>query len=96
MDSNKIKDAHNSCVGILNNSELSNKELVATLAQLLIYSGQAITEKEIDIYKMNIDELNKEYYGNNKENDLGLGLILNGSSIMSTVSREINSDNLSN
>ena len=82
MEEVKIKSAHNTCVEILNQSELTDEELVATLAQLLIYSGQAISKKDIDIHNMNLEQLNKEYYANNSDNDLGLGLILNGASIM--------------
>ena len=82
MDITKIKQAHDKCASILNKSDLTNTELVVTLAQLLMRSGQAITKKDIDIREIKLDDLYKEYYANNKENDIGLGLILNGASIM--------------
>ena len=90
MRNDKITEAHNQCVDILNNFGLTQKELVVTLAQLLIYSGSAITKKEIDIYDMDLDALNKEYYSNNSDNDVGLGLILNGASIMGAIKNSIN------
>jgi uncharacterized protein YvpB len=85
MDIPKIKETHNKCAEILNQSDLTAKEMVVALAQLLIYTGQAITKKEIDIREADLDQLYKEYYANNKENDMGLGLILNGASIMSAL-----------
>lgn len=88
MEANKIKEAHNLCIDILNNSNLTNSELVATLAQLLIYSGEAISSKDIDVRDLDIVKLEEEYYGNNKDNDIGLGLILNGASIMSALGKK--------
>ena len=96
MDAKKIKDTHNILIEILNNAELSDSELTATLAQLLIYSGQAITKKDIDIYNMNLDYLNKEYYANNRENDMGLGLILNGASIMGAITEKMTGNETAN
>jgi hypothetical protein len=92
MEADKIKDAHNQCAEILNGLNLTNSELVATLAQLLIYSGQALTEKQIDVRDIDLQELEKEYYGNNNTNDIGLGLILNGASIMGALSSNIKGD----
>lgn len=92
MEADKIKDAHNQCADILNTLNLTNSELVATLAQLLIYSGQALTEKQIDVRDIDLPELEKEYYGNNSSNDIGLGLILNGASIMGALSSNIKGD----
>jgi len=89
MEAEKIRNAHSQCVDILNESNLTKNELVATLAQLLIYSGQAITNKTIDVRDMNLRQLEKEYYANNKENDIGLGLILNGASIMGALDTNI-------
>lgn len=89
MDANKIKEAHNKCANVINESDLTQDELIATLAQLLIYSGQAITKKDIDIYSMDLYELDKEYYAQNSDNDIGLGLILNGASIMGTLPKHI-------
>ena len=92
MEAEKIKDAHNQCADILNELNLTNSELVATLAQLLIYSGQSLTEKQIDVRDIDLQELEKEYYGNNGANDIGLGLILNGASIMGALSSNIKGD----
>jgi len=92
MEETKIKDAHNQCIDILNNSELSEVELVAVLAQLLIYSGRAITSKDIDLHSMNLEALQKQYYADNADNDLGLGLILNGASIMGAIPDNIKGD----
>lgn len=92
MDENKIREAHNKCAEILNTSDLSKYELIAALAQLLIYSGEAISDKDIDIHEMNLEELHKEYYANNKNNDIGLGLILNGASIMGAIPNNIKRD----
>jgi len=89
MNTKKITDTHNIIIEILNNAELTNSELTTVLAQLLIYSGQAITKKDIDIYNMNLEYLNREYYINNQDNDIGLGLILNGASIMGAISEQI-------
>lgn len=85
METSKIKEAHNKCVSILNESDLTNTELVVTLAQLLMRAGQAITKKDIDIREIKLDDLYKEYYANNNDNDIGLGLILNGASIMEAI-----------
>jgi len=92
MEETKIKEAHNRCVEILNESDLTEHELVATLAQLLMYSGAAISEKDIDIQTIDLEDLHKEYYANNKNNDLGLGLILNGASIMGAIPSNIKGD----
>jgi hypothetical protein len=89
MEVDRITKAHNQCAQILNNSDLTQTELVVTLAQLLIYSGESITKKEIDVRDLDLEELEKEYYANNKENDIGLGLILNGASIMGAISNFI-------
>lgn len=86
MREKEITKACNKCVDILNKSDLSRSELIASLAQLLIYSGKSIANKTIDIHDMDINELYKEYYANNDDNDIGLGLILNGASIMGTLS----------
>lgn len=91
MEAQKITDAHNKCIEILNESDLTKTELVATLAQLLIYSGQAITSKSIDVRDIAFADLQKEYYANNQDNDIGIGLILNGASIMGTLN-SINGD----
>ena len=80
-----IKKVHNQCVTILNKSDLSKDELVTVLAQLLIHSGQAVSRKEINIHDMNLHELYREYYAYNEDNDIGLGLILNGSAIMAAI-----------
>jgi len=96
MDAKKIKNTHNILIEILNNAELTDSELTATLAQLLIYSGQAITNKDIDIHNMNLDYLNKEYYANNRENDMGLGLILNGASIMGAITEKMTGNETAN
>ena len=85
MNEELIKNTHNSIVKILNQNNLSNKELVIVLAQLLIYSGQSITEKKIDIHNIDIKILNRLYYADNTDNDIGLGLILNGASIMGAI-----------
>ena len=92
MEANKIRDAHNQCAEILNDSDLTSSELVATLAQLLIYSGQAISEKSIDVRDIDLRDLEKDYYSDNKTNDIGLGLILNGASIMGALSSNIKGD----
>jgi len=89
MEANKIRNTHNKIVEILNTNDLTKDELVATLGQLLIYSGEALTNKTIDIHEINLSDLEKEYYGNNKDNDIGLGLILNGASIMGTLNNKI-------
>ena len=85
MKDQRITDIHNKCVEILNQSDLSMKELVTVLAQLLIYTGGSITQKEIDIHNIDLDSLNREYYADNSKNDIGLGLILNGASIMGAI-----------
>lgn len=90
MNKNKITKTHNKIVEILNNSDLKNNELVATLGQLLIHSGFSITNKKISKENLNWEELEKIYYSNNSDNDIGLGLILNGGSIMQAIQQ--NSD----
>lgn len=55
------------------------------LAQLLIYSGASITQSKIDLNNINWQELEKKYYSNDKTNDIGLGLVLNGGSIMRAI-----------
>ena len=77
-----IIETHNKCIKIIEESNLTSKEIIITLAQMLIYIGESITEKKIDILSMDIQELWREYYGNNKDNDIGLGLILNGTQLM--------------
>lgn len=77
-----IVETHNKCIKIIEESDLTSKEIIVTLAQMLIYIGESITEKKIDILSMDIQELWREYYSNNKNNDIGLGLILNGAQLM--------------
>lgn len=89
VNQEKVTGAHNQCIEILNEIDLNQSELVATLGQLLIYCGDAISKKEIDIFNMNLSDLHKEYYANNSENDIGLGLVLNGASIMGAISDNI-------
>lgn len=72
----------NEVIQIFNSKELSEQEISITLAQLLIYCGVSISKKELDINNLSWEILEKEYYGNNKDNDIGLGLVLNGGAIM--------------
>ncbi len=92
MRAEAIRSVHNQCIEVLNNSELTESELIAVLAQLLIHSGASITKKDLDIFNMDLDTLHKEYYANNKENDIGLGLVLNGASIMGAIPDNIKRD----
>ena len=84
----------NEVIQLFNQKNLSKEELPIVLAQLLIYCGLSITEKDIDINSISWEDLEKEYYSNNKDNDIGLGLVLNGGSIMQATNINIikNSD----
>ena len=92
MKESVIQRATSGCIQILNNIEMTNNELIMTLAQLLIRSGASITKKDIDIYDMNLVQLYDKYYSDNDDNDIGLGLILNGASIMEAIPSKINRD----
>lgn len=82
----------NQVITYLKKSELSNEELTVSLAQLLIYCGASISKMNIDLKTISWEELEKEYYTNNQSNDLGLGLILNGGTIMQAINIKIEKD----
>ena len=96
MRETNIKEAHNRCADLLNTCDLTTDELIAVMGQLLIYSGQAITKKTIDVKDMNLDLLYREYYADNENNDRGLGLILNGASIMGTLDNKYIREEIAN
>lgn len=74
----------NKCLDCINEQPLKRSEIVIILAQLLIYSGKSLTNKIQDIHSMDYDSLYKEYYSS-KENDIGLGLVLNGAAMMTAI-----------
>jgi hypothetical protein len=82
----------NKIINILNKEQIKLEEAVVVLAQLLIYTGKSISLKDIDFDNASWEDLEKEYYSNNKDNDIGLGLILNGGSIMQALNITIIND----
>jgi hypothetical protein len=82
----------NKIINILNKEQIKLEETVVVLAQLLIYTGKSISLKDIDFDNASWEDLEKEYYSNNKDNDIGLGLILNGGSIMQALNITIIND----
>jgi hypothetical protein len=82
----------NQIITYLKKSKLSDEELTVSLAQLLIYCGASISKMNIDLKTISWEELEKEYYTNNQSNDLGLGLILNGGTIMQAINIKIEKD----
>lgn len=85
----KVVEINNKLVGILNEYELTDYELVLILSQLLIYSGHSITKKNIDLDSVSWDDLYQAYYTDNNDNDIGLGLILNGASMTSALPEDV-------
>ena len=94
IQESNITSICNEVIQIFNSKDLSDQEVALTLAQLLIYCGISISKKNIDIHNISWEILEKEYYSNNNDNDLGLGLALNGGSIMQVLNLqyEKNSD----
>jgi hypothetical protein len=82
----------NKIIQILNNEQIKPEEVVVVLSQLLIYTGKSISKKDINFDDVAWEELEKEYYSSNKDNDLGLGLVLNGASIMQALNINIIND----
>jgi hypothetical protein len=82
----------NKIIQILNNEQIKPEEVVVVLSQLLIYAGKSISKKDINFDDVAWEELEKEYYSSNKDNDLGLGLVLNGASIMQALNINIIND----
>ena len=82
-----VIDTHNKCIKTITESKLTTKETVITLAQLLIFIGSSISEKTLNVYEMNIERLWREYYSENENNDIGLGLVLNGAQLMSAIEK---------
>lgn len=91
MDYQKINETHNKIVDILNQGELNHHETTVLLGQLLIRVGAAITEVKLDINNINWNQLERIYYTENEDNDIGLGLLLNGGSIMQAINQHITS-----
>lgn len=94
-----VKESHitsicNEVIQIFNSKQPSEQEVAIVLAQLLIYCGVSISKKDLDINNISWEALEQEYYGNNKDNDIGLGLVLNGGAIMQAlnINYEKNSD----
>lgn len=82
VQESNITSVCNEVIQVFNSRQLSEQEIPIVLAQLLIYCGVSISKKDLDIGNLSWEILEKEYYGNNKDNDVGLGLVLNGGAIM--------------
>ena len=91
MDYETIKSTNNKIIDILNESNLNNNEITTLLGQLLIRTGAAISPLDLDIDNLNWRQLETLYYTENEDNDIGLGLLLNGGSIMQAVNHLITS-----
>lgn len=83
----------NQVINQLNKHQITKEEIPVVLAQLLIYCGKSISNKDIDLSKVSMDDLEREYYSNNKDNDIGLGLVLNGGTIMQALNVDIQKNN---
>ena len=88
----EIKPVINSCINVINEAAaedtLNVGEIANVLAQLLILCGASLSEKEVNPYSMDIKELYNTYYNDDK-NDIGLGLVLNGASLMTAITDNI-------
>lgn len=82
----------NEIIKILNKHKASNEEIPIVLAQLLIYCGKGISQKNIDFNSTAWEELERLYYSENKDNDIGLGLVLNGGAMMQALNINIIKD----
>lgn len=94
MNLKKIINNVNVCVDFLNKEELTKDELIAVLSQLLIAVGRSMYDPENKILGKDIDwiSLNREYYEAKNPNN-GLGLMLNGASMMSVISDKLIDEN---
>jgi len=82
IERKKVVEGINNCIAVLNELELNEYELITALSQILIYSGHSITNKKIDLKDLSWDALHHLYFTDNSENDIGLGIMLNGATMM--------------
>lgn len=94
----RIANSTNSVIEILNSNQLEKEEILVTLAQVLIYTGKSMARNEVDLEKINWEEIERTFFmdvDKEKGSDVGLGLILNGGAIMEYVSETNLNDPLS-
>jgi hypothetical protein len=88
----EVKEVINTCIKALNDTHQNIKftvgEVATIAAQLLIIWGSSIALEDIDPYNMDIKKLYNKYYAESG-NDMGLGMLLNGVSMMSAIDEQI-------
>jgi hypothetical protein len=72
----KVVSTTNKIIEQLNEQDLSLNETIAVLGQLLIYTGGSLSKQEIDFDDIDWNKLEKIYYMNDQDNDVGLGVML--------------------
>jgi hypothetical protein len=92
MIHDKVVSTTNKIIEQINTSDLSFNETIAVLGQTLIYSGIALSKLDIDIDNLDWDKLERIYYMND-DNDMGLGVLLNGGAIMQAINDEFITSN---
>lgn len=85
---NRVVSATNKIIEDLNKETLTQNETIAILAQLLIYVGGSYSKQEVDYQNLDWNKLEKLYYLNEDDNDIGLGVLLNGGAIMQAIDDE--------
>ena len=90
----KVVGITNKIIDGLNETELTKNETVAVLGQLLIYTGASLSDLDVDFQKMDWNKLERLYYMNDNEHDIGLGVMLNGGAIMQAIDDEFITSNV--
>jgi hypothetical protein len=89
----KVVSTTNKIIEQLNEQDLSLNETIAVLGQLLIYTGGSLSKQEIDFDDIDWNKLERIYYMNDQDNDVGLGVMLNGGNIMQAINDEFITSN---
>jgi hypothetical protein len=89
INESNVTNICNKIITIFNKEKVPHEEIPVVLAQLLIYCGGSISNKDINWQTVNWEELERIYYSDNKDNDIGLGLVLNGGAIMQALNINI-------
>jgi len=90
-DLKKIIDLVNKTTSLVDEEKLTVKELSVFLSYLMIYCGESMTPTELDVNKLNVQELYNTYY-NERPDDIGLGFVLNGLEILSILDEGYTND----